>query len=507
MTQTGAETSPKTLHRFLTFRVGEARYALPAEEVSEIIAMPTVSRLPHSPRALLGMANLRGDVIAVASLRNLLELPSEGALEAPGGPRGSARAIVLQGASPVALAIDAVDALVSLEATNVETRPAEVSASPGEMLRGIFQLGASKDTAKILDIRGLLAKTFTPRVISRNTARPTGPAQVSSAQEAARERLVSFEVAQQDYALPLAEVAEILSLPQAITPVAQSQAPILGIIPHRGRLLPLVSLRFLLGLPLAQAGGREKIIITAIAGVPVGLVADRMRAMLRAEPERIQPMPAVLAARTGGEARIKAIYHAEDGLVAILDTGKLFGDEVMNRLGKAVDTAHASEPTAQASIQKFLVFRLGAEEFGLPIGAVDEVVAVPEKHTKLPKTPKFLEGVTNLRGEVLPVIDQRRRFDLPPYEGDARRRRLIVVRTARHRAGLIVDAISEILAAPEEAIGDAPNLVGEPTRLVHGVINLKATERMVLLLDPDELLTRTERGLLDAFAATTRRPA
>ncbi len=104
---------------------------------------------------------------------------------------------------------------------------------------------------------------------------------------------------------------------------------------------------------------------------------------------------------------------------------------------------------------------------------------------------------------MLPVIDQRRRFDLPPYEGDARRR-LIVVRTARHRAGLIVDAISEILTAPEDAIGEAPNLAGETTRLVHGVINLKAAGRMVLLLDPDELLTRTERGLLDAFAATTQ---
>ena len=60
--------------------------------------------------------------------------------------------------------------------------------------------------------------------------------------------------------------------------------------------------------------------------------------------------------------------------------------------------------------RQFLVFRLGAEEFGLPIAAVDEVAAAPEKITRLPKTPKFLEGVVNLRGDVLPVIDQRRRF-------------------------------------------------------------------------------------------------
>jgi purine-binding chemotaxis protein CheW len=492
--------------RFLTFWVNQACYALPAAEVAEIIAMPEVARLPHSPQALLGMANLRGDVVAVASLQRLL---GQGA-EVPKPQSKAARAIVLAGAAPVALAIDAVDALVTLDAGRVETR-AEFSANPGEMLRGVFPLGASGGTAKILDIQGLLAKSFVPRSgVSRKAAR--GPMLAVAPRAAATLLLVSFEVAQQDYALPLAEVKEILRLPAAIALVAQAEALILGIIAHRGRLLPLLSLRGLLGFPLENAGGREKIIVTSVAGVLVGLVVDRVRAMLQADPQRIEPMPALLAARTGGEARVKAIYQNEDGrLVGILDPEKLFGDEVMNRLGKVQPAAQASQHVAQAAqpvsakgdTRKFLVFRLGAEEFGLPISAVDEVVAVPEKLTRLPKTPKFLEGVTNLRGEVLPVIDQRRRFDLPAYDGEARRQRLIVVRTARHQAGLIVDAISEVLTAASDAIGEAPDLTGEATRLVHGVINLEGAGRMVLLLDPEELLTRTEHGLLDAFAAKT----
>ena len=65
------------------------------------------------------------------------------------------------------------------------------------------------------------------------------------------------------------------------------------------------------------------------------------------------------------------------------------------------------------------MFRLDDNEFALPIDAVDEVARVPDQITRLPKTPKFLEGVVNLRGEVLPVVDQRRRFEMPP---DDRRR-------------------------------------------------------------------------------------
>ena len=152
---------------------------------------------------------------------------------------------------------------------------------------------------------------------------------------------------------------------------------------------------------------------------------------------------------------------------------------------------------------RFLVFRLGDDEFALPIEAIDEVARVPEQITRLPKTPKFLEGVVNLRGDVLPVVDQRRRFDMPTREGNADRR-LVVVRTERHRAGLIVDSVSEVLRCGPQSLKPAPDLTGEALSLVRSVINLESAARIILLLDPSELLSRAERGLLDTFTKDMR---
>jgi purine-binding chemotaxis protein CheW len=73
------------------------------------------------------------------------------------------------------------------------------------------------------------------------------------------------------------------------------------------------------------------------------------------------------------------------------------------------------------------------------------------------------------------------------------------VRTERHRAGLIVDSVSEVLRFDGAAIQPAPELAGQATKLVDGVINLEAAGRIILVLDPSELLSRSERGLLDAF--------
>jgi len=100
-------------------------------------------------------------------------------------------------------------------------------------------------------------------------------------------------------------------------------------------------------------------------------------------------------------------------------------------------------------------------------------------------------------------VDQRRRFDIPVLENSGNRR-LIVVRTERHRAGLIVDNVSEVLRSTADAIEPPPDLTSEITRLVHGVINLEADGRIILLLDPAELLTRAERGLLDAFESKAK---
>jgi purine-binding chemotaxis protein CheW len=495
-----AEKSPveaAAMHRFLTFRLDRRLYALPAEDVVEVIRMPPVAHVPQAPAALVGIANLRGTVLPVASLRGLLGRDAS--------EEASSRGIVLEGAAPIALAVDSVEALVVIATDRVETRQAELAAEQGEVLKGAFQI-ENLGVAKILDVKKLLDTAFTKRAERKRQAisRTSAAVQVQRSETASdiqTDVFVTFDVANQEYALALSAVQEIVPSPETVTPMPRSETLVIGMMAFRDRLLPLLSLRGLLGFPAAATSdAREKVVVTSVGGATVGLVADRARAIVSAERSLIDPIPAVLAARSGGEARIKAIYRGDEGrrLISILAPEQLFREDVMQRLGSTGALAAPEKTPVTGAERQFLVFRLGKDEFGLPIESVDEVARVPDQITRLPKAPKFLEGVVNLRGEVLPVVDQRRRFDMPKLER-AEGLRLIVVRTEQHRAGLIVDSVSEVLRSTADAIEPAPDLTGDITRLVHGVINLEDQKRIVLLLDPAELLTRAERGLLDAF--------
>ena len=483
------------MRRFLTFRVALRLYALPAEDVVEIIRIPEVARVPQAPRALIGVANLRGRVLPLASVRALLGFEV--------AEVESLRAVVLEGAAPAAIAVDTVEALVTVAASQIETRQAALSAEPGEPLNGAFQV-AGVGPAKILDVKALLDRAFAQRAQRERvtSARTLGAGRQEEHHDVSeKEVLVTFDVADQEYALALSSVQEVVPAPQAVVSMPHADAIVIGMMAFREKLLPLLSLRGLLGFaPAATSGALQKVMVTLVGRVTVGLVVDRARAVVTADRSLVEPTPAILAARSGGEARIKAIYRGDRGrrLISILAPEHLFREDVMRRLGTEPGAAAPKRIPTASSERQFLIFRLGTDEFGLPIEAVDEVARVPNQITRVPKTPKFLEGIVNFRGEALPIVDQRRRFDMPASKRSDGRR-LIVVRSERHRAGLIVDSVSEVLRCSAETIQPPPILTDEITRLVHRIINLEDQNRIVLLLDPDELLTRAERGLLDAF--------
>lgn len=144
-------------------------------------------------------------------------------------------------------------------------------------------------------------------------------------------------------------------------------------------------------------------------------------------------------------------------------------------------------------MEQLVVFQLAGETYGVDIGHVHEIIRL-QPITQVPRTPEFVEGVINLRGRIIPVIDLHKRFGLPPAEA-TNNTRIMVVEVNGITVGMIVDAVLEVLRLPEENIEPPPPIIkGVDVAYLRGVG--KWEDKLIILLDLDRVLRESEQEQL-----------
>jgi len=146
---------------------------------------------------------------------------------------------------------------------------------------------------------------------------------------------------------------------------------------------------------------------------------------------------------------------------------------------------------------QLVTFRLANEEYGLPITKVREINRLVPV-TKLPQTPSFMEGIINLRGRIIPVIDLRKRFEMPitAHDDDAR---IIIVDISGQIVGVTVDAVTEVIRLNTGNIEPSPATVAVNSQYIEGVG--KIDDRLIILLNIDKVLTNREELAVKQISA------
>jgi len=195
----------------------------------------------------------------------------------------------------------------------------------------------------------------------------------------------------------------------------------------------------------------------------------------------------------------------------LLDVANLMRDRKLREIETgssarvSADTKMAAEKAGDLAQEltevQLVTFMLSGEEYGVPISQIQEIDRL-SKVTKVPKAARFIEGVTNLRGEVIPVLDTRKRFDLEAKVADDRTR-IMIVELGGVKTGLIVDSVREVLSLRKKDIAPPPEAIhsGIDQRFISGIGKVDSGKRMVVLLNVEKILSRTEQiELADAPA-------
>lgn len=482
-------------HGIVTCRLGEAEFGLDLGSVQEVVRYPRITPVPFAPPFVAGITNLRGNLLPVIDARSRFGLPVKERTDAD-------RVVVVNlNGVPTGLVVDAVREVMHLTVDEQVEPPAAVQGMDRRYVRSVVRRDEGKRLILVLDHEHILDQPAGDLAALAATthaqAEAGSKAQVQDTTES-DDQVVAFRLGDEEFGLPIAAVQEIIRVPDIVA-VPHAPSQVLGVANLRGRVLSVVSLRRWFGMETTAGGGTdERCVVARLWGQLAALKVDRVMGVLRLPTSAIEKTPELAGRQGGGRQGVNGVAKLDQGkrLVLLLDETDILNGSVTTPTGE-LDAALTSQeqPMDSTDERQLVSFNLGDAEFGISIQDVQEIVRL-SRITAVPQAPDYVEGVVNLRGEVLPVVDLRKRVGLPTKPvSDATR--VVVVDLRGAKAGLIVDSVREVTRVAGRDLAPAPALVGGTEReVIEGVARLNRGERMILVLRPDKLLNRAELAQL-----------
>jgi chemotaxis signal transduction protein len=438
------------VQKMVTFRIAKEEFAFHMEHVREILRVQTPNQVPDVPDYVLGVLTVRGQILPVIDLRRLLQ-------------QRSLADEFADSCRPLREEYERwIDQTEKVFASDTHQK---VDCSVMEHLRK--WLGETNSSSQLLmealaKARGLNEKVIKQLQVrtkheehgDRDAARACGEDVLSGS----RETVAALRKFEEQIALNIQE--------------------------------------------------DQRIIVVDADGFVLGLVVDHVHEVLNVPKNLMEPPPRITS---NGGMELSGVAKLDDGarLIMLLDVASLMKDQklrdVQSSSAQSVVAQKSGEIHKTASGQELsevqlVTFMLGAEEYGVPISQIQEIDRLA-KITKVPKAAAFIEGITNLRGEVIPVLDTRKRFELETKPADDRTR-IIIVDLGGVKTGLVVDSVREVLNLARKDIAPPPEAIGSgiDQQFISGIGKVDAGKRMIVLLDVERILSRQEQAHLSEIA-------
>ncbi len=486
--------------QLVTFTLDSVEFGLDIDRVQEITPRAGITPVPGAPSFVLGVVNLRGIIIPVLDSRLRFHL-------APVEPTPKTRIIILDLAGqPTGLQVDSVAEVVRLEDFTLRETPPLVAGVRSDYLAGMVTVGSRLITLINLD-KILDSSEFSQRelLLEGSAGSPAfGGAAADSLQDQVDNEIpyVTFAMGQESFGINLQLVEEIIERPP-VTKVPDAPDYVMGVICLRDQVLPLLD--FIQLLPVEDDGTvvhREMVILLSFGEARVGIAVDAIQEIIRVRDEDVLPPPQTLSEAEA--SKFEGVVVRSDRMVSLLKVLDVIGgadQEKIAAMGTALTERLAHEVVVENFDLPLVVFRLGDESYSLHLQEVREII-MAGLVTPVPRAPSFIDGVLNLRGEVMPVIDLRDRFGLPRQERTSLSR-IIITPIGGVFTGLVVDSVEEVKNVDQRRLEEPPKVTAAGANAY--ITKVARTDTGVaFLLDIQHLLTDTEGRQLDSFQGRKR---
>lgn len=212
--------------------------------------------------------------------------------------------------------------------------------------------------------------------------------------------------------------------------------------------------------------------------------------MKRVPESIIQPPPSIFS---NEEELLKGVAKLDDGkrLVMILETTKLIALEKLEKISGIDENKEENFKTIEKQLldeEQLVTFKIDKEDYAIKINFVQEITRMTEI-TRIPRAPYFIDGIVNLRGNIIPALNLRKLFEMNEKQVTDSTR-IIIVDLNNKKTGIIVDEVSEVLRFEKNLIESSPDILsqGKTNKYIDGVGKIDNGNRMVIILKLDQIL-------------------
>jgi purine-binding chemotaxis protein CheW len=492
--------------QLVTFALDGVEFGLDIAKVQEITQRTTITPVPGSPSFVTGVLNLRGQIIPVIDSRLRFHLQ-------PTEVTAKTRVIVIELAGQATgLQVDAVSEVVKLDDFALRETPPLVAGVNSDYLAGMVQAGSRLITLinldKILDSEEFGQKEAIGQSAAASASHSWGEHTAETEEEETDTlTFITFGLGHENFGLNLEHVEEIVELPP-ITKVPDAPEYVMGVICIRDKVLPLLDMLHMFDVEPAEESqqGDNMVILLTIGAAKLAVVVDGIQEIIRVRQKDILPVPQTL--KESETVRLEGVVMRKDRMVSISRVSEILSQEDQQKLaimGQELGVQSIVDAeTATSEDIATIAFKLGDEVYGLELHEVREIIMVG-MITPVPRAPSFIQGVLNLRGEIIPVIDLRSRFGLE-HQAPTDQSRIVVTPISDVYTGLIVDAVTEVKNIDKKLLEPPPSVTSVGANAYITKV-ARTNTGVVFLLYLNQLLTDSENTQLSNFHSKRRADA
>lgn len=428
---------------YVIFSLNKQEYCISMKDISEIIGLKKITKIPLSPKYVEGLINLRGEIIPIINLKTKFGLKNNDVFS---------KIIIINCHRKIGVLVDSINGILNKYDEEIESKTKYINSIIKSKDKEYFIL----DINKIVDIKNIKSLSINRRQKSKKHIK-----------KSSLNKVITVKINNEIYGFELNKIFEIINYIEP-SKVPNVQGYVKGIISERGEIIPVIDLREILYNTDSNITEKTKIVIINIDDYKLGVIVENIHRLV--EVEKIKKLSSI------ENSILSGYIKTDDYSAVVLNLNGLLTDEIKN-LNKKSETIEKIEKKKD----KYILFNVNNDKYAIELNLVKEINRI-NKMTKIPKSSKYIRGIINLRGDTVPIIDLKKRFNSEEIE-ITEVSRILVVNIENQLIGLLVDSVNKLIAMDYIKLGSN-------SKFIKGLGEYN--NESILLLDLNNLLDKNE---------------